>query len=53
MSGRGDFEVTIHYEILTEPQQANAGQRNTRLTIQAQLDRKDWTAATVAPDILG
>ncbi len=48
MSGRGDFEVTIHYEILTEPQQANAGQRNTRLTIQAQLDRKDWTAATVA-----
>ncbi len=48
LPARGDFEVTIHYEILTEPEQANAGQRPTKLTFQLTLDRRDRTVAAIA-----
>jgi serine/threonine protein kinase len=48
MPAQGDFELTIHYQILTEPEQANAGARPTKLTFQAQLDRRPWTVAGLA-----
>jgi serine/threonine protein kinase/DNA-directed RNA polymerase subunit RPC12/RpoP len=48
LSVRGDFEATIRYEILTEPEQEKVGPRPTKLTFQAQLDRRDWTVAGLA-----
>jgi serine/threonine protein kinase len=48
MPARGDFEVTIHYEILTEPEPANAGLHPTKLMLLVQLDRQDRTVAAFA-----
>jgi len=48
MPAHGDFEVTIHYEILAEPDQASVGPLPTKLIFQAQLKRKDWAAAAIA-----
>jgi serine/threonine protein kinase len=47
MPAHGDFEATIHFEILSEPEMAIAGQRPTKLTFQAQLDRREWTSAAL------
>jgi len=47
MPTEGDFEAEVSYEILTEPEQADAGQKPTKLMLQAVLDRADWTVAVL------
>ncbi len=48
MPARGDFEATVKYEILKEPEPANAGGQPTKLMLRAKLDRADWTVAALA-----
>jgi hypothetical protein len=48
MPGRGDFEVTVRYEILSEPTVAAAAKQPTKLLLRVCLERKDWTVAGLA-----
>jgi RNA polymerase sigma factor (sigma-70 family) len=47
LPARGDFEATVSYEILGEPAPADAAPKPTKLMLQAQLDRPDWTVAAL------
>lgn len=42
-----DFELTIGYEILSEPEPEQAGNHPTKFLFQALLDRRDWSVATL------
>jgi RNA polymerase sigma factor (sigma-70 family) len=44
----GDFEATVNYEILMEPDPAElVGKKPTKIMLQAQLDREEWTVAAL------
>jgi hypothetical protein len=45
---RGDFEVSVSYEILAEPAPADTGQKPTKLALMVLLERADWTVAALA-----
>jgi hypothetical protein len=42
---KGDFEISLNFEILEEPEQADAGQFGTALTVIVNLQQQQWTAA--------
>src|SRR5262249_5797687 len=45
---RGDFEMTVCYEILAEPTPADAGQPQSRVTLDVGADRASNTVATLS-----
>jgi hypothetical protein len=45
---RGDFEITATYEVLREPEPTNAGKLQTRLTLDAGVDRRAHIVTTVS-----
>jgi hypothetical protein len=47
LPGHSDFDVTIRYEVLSEPATDRIGALPTKFLFQAQLDRRDWSVATV------
>jgi serine/threonine protein kinase len=48
LSVRGDFDITVSYEILQEPEQADAGTDTTRFSLDAGLDRSRDSVATIS-----
>jgi hypothetical protein len=45
---KGDFEITVHFEILHEPKPAEAGKVQTRFTLGARLDRPGLHVVTIS-----
>jgi hypothetical protein len=45
---KGDFEITVRYEILNEPLRADSGFPHTRLTLDVAVDRQSHVEATVS-----
>jgi DNA-directed RNA polymerase subunit RPC12/RpoP len=48
VSIKGDFAVTVSFEILQEPEGAAAGKRGTKLTLSALLDTSEFHLARLA-----
>jgi len=44
----GDFEITVGFEILQEPEPARAGKPQTRFTMGVGLDRPGVNSATLS-----
>jgi DNA-directed RNA polymerase subunit RPC12/RpoP len=42
---KGDFEVSLNFEILKEPEPADSGRYGTALTVLVNLQKPQWTAA--------
>jgi hypothetical protein len=45
---KGDFEITVGFEILREPEPAVAGKRQTRFTLSILLDREGFNEAALS-----
>ena len=45
---KGDFEITVEYEIFKEPDRADAGFPHTRLTLDVSVDRESHVEATIS-----
>jgi hypothetical protein len=45
---KGDFEITVQFDILHEPERATAGKQQTRFTVDAVLDRPGNNVATLS-----
>jgi hypothetical protein len=44
---RGDFEITVNYEVLQEPTAADTGKTGTRMNLAIQLDTPKWDVAAI------
>jgi hypothetical protein len=45
---KGDFEITVKFEILKEPDRVDAGYPQTRLTLDVSVDRESHVEATIS-----
>jgi serine/threonine protein kinase len=45
---KGDFEITLSYEILQEPTPREAGNQQTRITLGVQLEKEGSTLGTIS-----
>jgi serine/threonine protein kinase len=50
---QGDFEITVGFEVLQEPEPAAARERQTRFTLDVALDRPGLNAATLSRTVDG
>jgi DNA-directed RNA polymerase subunit RPC12/RpoP len=48
MAVKGDFEITVSYEILNEPDSAEAGFPHTRITLDVAVDKANHVEATLS-----
>jgi hypothetical protein len=50
---KGDFEITVSYEILREPEVEQAGPRQTRISLGVDIDREGFNMATISRKVQG